>query len=80
MQLLNSQVIGIPHKNSGELPRAYVVRKNNNVTEKDIKDYVAKKVAEYKRLDGGVEFIEAIPKNATGKILRRELKKKFEST
>lgn len=74
------QVIGIPHKNSGELPRAYVVKKNENVTEKDIKDYVAKKVAEYKRLEGGVEFIEAIPKNATGKILRRELKKKFEST
>lgn len=76
--ITDAAVIGIPHHNAGELPRAYVVRKNPNITEKDIKDYVAKKVAEYKRLEGGVEFIDAIPKNATGKILRRELKKKFD--
>lgn len=75
----DAAVIGIPHHASGELPRAYVVRKNENITEKEIKDYVAKKVADYKRLEGGVEFIEAVPKNATGKILRRELKNKFEA-
>ena len=74
------KVIGIPNHISGELPRAYVVRKDPELTEKEIKDYVATKVAEYKRIDGGVEFIDAIPKNATGKILRRELKKKFESS
>lgn len=78
-EIADAAVIGIPNHNAGELPRAYVVKKNPNVTEKDIKDYVAKKVAEYKRLEGGVEFIDAIPKNATGKILRRELKKDFES-
>lgn len=75
----DAAVIGIPHHNSGELPRAYVVKKNPKITEQEIKDYVAKKVAEYKRLEGGVEFVNAIPKNATGKILRRELKQKFES-
>ena len=74
------KVIGIPNHVSGELPRAYVVRKDPKLTEKEVKDFVAKKVAEYKRLDGGVEFIDVIPKNATGKILRRELKARFEGS
>ena len=76
----DAAVIGIPDKKSGERPRAYVVSKNPKVSEKDIKDYVAKKVAKYKRLEGGVEFVTSIPKNATGKILRRELKQKYESS
>lgn len=78
--IADAAVIGIPHNKAGELPRAYVVKRNPNITEQEIKDFVAKKVAEYKRLEGGVEFIKAIPKNATGKTLRRELKKLFEST
>lgn len=36
---------------------------------------VAARVSGYKRLRGGVQFVEAIPKNNTGKILRGELKK-----
>lgn len=74
----DAAVIGIPNAATGELPRAYVVvAENSKLNEQDIKKYVAKKVADYKKLDGGVEIIDAIPKNATGKILRRELKKKF---
>ena len=34
----------------------------------------AEKVSPYKRLRGGVVFIDLIPRNATGKILRKELK------
>lgn len=78
--LADAGVIGIPHPKSGEVPRAYVVKKKGaDVNEEKIKDYVKAKVAKYKRLEGGVEFIEAIPKNATGKILRRELKTMFEA-
>ncbi len=35
---------------------------------------MASAAARYKRLDGGVEFVDAIPKNGAGKILRRVLR------
>lgn len=75
-KISDAAVIGIPDERSGELPRAFVVPKvTDEITEKEIQDYVAKKVAVYKKLDGGVTFVTSIPKNATGKILRRELKR-----
>jgi acyl-CoA synthetase (AMP-forming)/AMP-acid ligase II len=76
--IIDAAVIGIPDKCSGELPRAYVVSKDPQLNEKDVQNFVNGKVAEYKRLDGGIEFVQAIPKNATGKILRKELKAQFE--
>lgn len=75
--VVDAAVIGIPDRVSGELPRAYVVSKDPQLTERDLKEFVAEKVAEYKRLEGGVEFVQAIPKNATGKILRKELKEMY---
>ena len=35
---------------------------------------MASAAAKYKRLDGGVEFVDAVPKNGAGKILRRVLR------
>jgi len=67
-------VVGVPDERAGELPRAYVVRKNRNVAEQSIIDYVAERVAPHKKLGAGVMFVETLPKNQTGKILRRELK------
>ncbi|KAG7155103.1 4-coumarate--CoA ligase 3-like 2 [Homarus americanus] len=68
-------VIGLPHDRLGEVPRAYVVlTPNSNLSEEAIADYVAIKVAPHKQLLGGVYFTNVIPKSATGKILRRELK------
>ena len=40
---------------------------------------LAGKMANYKELSGGVEFMEQIPKSASGKILRRNLKDKLKS-
>lgn len=71
-------VIGIPHERFGEAPRAYVVqRPDANLTEKAVMHYVAENTAPYKHLIGGVEFIDAIPKSNSGKILRKDLKTSF---
>lgn len=61
-----------------EVPRAYVVLKpgNERTEEKgqEIIVWIASKVAPHKQLRGGVRFIDEIPKNASGKLLRRVLK------
>lgn len=68
-------VIGVPDEMAGELPRAYIVKKEGmSVSKSDILEFVDTKVAPHKRLKGGVVFIDAIPKTTTGKLLRRELK------
>jgi len=74
-------VIGInDEEQHTEVPRAYVVASDKNKTnEKDAQEIVqwlGGKVANHKRLRGGVRFIDEIPKSAAGKILRRLLKDK----
>ncbi|XP_017776182.1 PREDICTED: luciferin 4-monooxygenase-like [Nicrophorus vespilloides] len=69
-------VIGKPDENSGELAMALIVTKSNfHINEQQIIDYVAKHVSIDKQLHGGVIFVDEIPKSASGKILRKELKK-----
>ncbi|KAL1891322.1 hypothetical protein Sste5346_007782 [Sporothrix stenoceras] len=60
-----------------ELPCAFVVPKTSGSEElaKDIMAMVASKVAGYKKLTGGVYFLDVLPRNPTGKLLRRELRK-----
>ena len=68
-------VIGVADERAGELPRAFIVKKQQSgATEQDLIDFVRQHSAPHKHLKGGVFFIEAIPKTATGKILRRLLK------
>ena len=66
-------VIGVPDRKAGELPKAFVVRRGD-VTSEAIMEYVAKRVAPQKKLRGGVEFVDKIPKSPSGKILRRFLR------
>ena len=72
MSLLTTQ--GVDDEISGELPRAFVVRSSDDLTEQQVEDYVKGRVIEYKQLKGGVKFIKEIPKSASGKILRRLLR------
>ena len=67
-------VIGIPDLVSGELLKAFVVRRGD-ITSEELKQFGASKVPPEKKLRGGVEFVEKIPKSASGKILRRLLRK-----
>jgi acyl-CoA synthetase (AMP-forming)/AMP-acid ligase II len=67
-------VIPVPDVEAGEIPKAFVVRKANaEVTAEAIMAYVADRVAPHKKVRE-VEFIDAIPKVPSGKILRRELR------
>ncbi|XP_059482016.1 probable 4-coumarate--CoA ligase 1 [Neocloeon triangulifer] len=68
-------VIGVPDERSGEVPKAFIVKKpGSTVTVESINEYLESKVAEYKQLRGGVKFVDAIPRSAAGKILRKNLK------
>lgn len=70
-------VIGIPDKRCGEKPIAFVVpKKLREFSESDLKTFVATKVAPYKQL-ADVVFVESIPRNPSGKILRRILKENY---
>ncbi|KAL2915984.1 hypothetical protein HK105_204408 [Polyrhizophydium stewartii] len=74
-KIADAAVIGTPDERAGELPLAYVVLQPGvKLTEKEIQEYIAKQVAPHKQLRGGVVFIDAIPKAASGKILRRQLR------
>jgi 4-coumarate--CoA ligase len=58
-----------------ELPRAYIVLKQGRqLQETDVQAYMRERLAGYKQLVGGVKFVDAIPKNASGKILKKDLK------
>ena len=67
-------VIGIPDDSAGELPKAFIVRSlGSEVTAENLQAFVAEHVASYKHIRL-VEFIDEIPKSASGKILRRLLR------
>jgi 4-coumarate--CoA ligase len=74
-------VIGVDLKEEHtEAPRAYVVPapgvNRDEAAAKEIVKWMDGKVAYYKKLRGGVRFVDEIPKSAAGKILRRVLKDK----
>ncbi|XP_045464558.1 4-coumarate--CoA ligase 3-like [Harmonia axyridis] len=74
--IADAAVIGIPHRTSGEVPRAYVVAGEELNVEK-LNEFVNEKVARYKQLKGGIAVVDSIPKNASGKILRKEIKEAY---
>ncbi len=67
----DAAVVRHPDGAAGEVPKAYVVRRDA-VSERELMDWVAGRVAPYKRVRL-VEFTDSIPKSPSGKILRRLL-------
>ena len=67
-------VVGVPMEDGGEAPKAFVVS-HDGVDPDELMAYVAERVAPYKRIRE-VEFVDEIPKSASGKILRRVLRER----
>ncbi|KAF9886169.1 hypothetical protein FE257_011994 [Aspergillus nanangensis] len=82
--VLDAAVIGIddPRIPGNEVPRAFVVQdaQQSPLTAQAVMDYVKMHLADHKQLRGGVEFIDQIPRNLSGKILRRQLMDRVKAT
>jgi acyl-CoA synthetase (AMP-forming)/AMP-acid ligase II/uncharacterized membrane protein len=70
-------VIGVDDEDFGQRLKAYVVTKNGGPSEDQIKSKVKADLARYK-VPREVEFIDELPRNATGKVLKKELKERHE--
>jgi len=73
--IADAAVIGVRDGDGEEVPKAFVVRQPAapELSAADVMTFVAGHVAPYKKVRM-VEFVEAIPKSASGKILRKDLR------
>lgn len=71
-KVLECAVIGIDDDKSGQVPKAFIVRQDLELTQAEVISYLKKQLTAYK-LPKYIDFVEALPKSAVGKILRREL-------
>ncbi|MDG5473424.1 fatty acid--CoA ligase family protein [Jeotgalibacillus sp. ET6] len=71
--VVEAAVVGVPDPDYGEAVQCFVVKKDASLTKEELLEFCGKQLAKYK-LPTVVEFIEELPKNTTGKILRRALR------
>lgn len=71
--VVEAAAVGIPDPNQGEVVKVFVVSKNESLTEEELLGYCRERLAKYK-VPQEIEFLDELPKNTTGKILRRSLK------
>jgi long-chain acyl-CoA synthetase len=73
--VMEAAVIGVPDEHSGEVPKIFIVKKDPNLTEAQVMDFLKENLTGYKR-PKYLEFRADLPKTPVGKILRRELRPK----
>lgn len=79
-ELLEAAVVGIPHEVLGEVPKAYaVLKEGKSLSETEILSYCASNLAKYK-VPIEVEFLDELPRNASGKVLKHTLRSGLHST
>lgn len=72
-KVLEVAAIGVPDEKSGEVIKVFIVKRDQSLTEKEVKDYCHENLTNYK-VPKLVEFRTELPKTNVGKILRRALK------
>ncbi|WP_296242623.1 MULTISPECIES: AMP-binding protein [unclassified Psychrobacter] len=72
-KVLEVAVVGIADAHSGEVPKAFVVKKDLSVTVEELQSFAIERLTGYKRPQS-YEFIDELPKTAVGKILRKSLR------
>lgn len=72
-KVLEVAVVGIKDAHSGEVPKAFVVKKDSSLTIEELKSFASNRLTAYKRPKSYV-FIDELPKTAVGKILRKSLR------
>ena len=75
-KVLEVGAIGAPDEKSGEVVKVVVVRKDDSLTVKEVREHCRKELTGYK-VPKYVEFVEELPKTNVGKILRRELRDQY---
>jgi acyl-CoA synthetase (AMP-forming)/AMP-acid ligase II len=75
-KIADAGVIGIPSDKWGESPLAVVVTSDESLTADEVMEFCKGKLAPFKTVKA-VEFVSEIPRNASGKILKRELREQY---
>lgn len=70
--ILECAVIGIDDEKSGQVPKTFIVKQDETLTQDEVMTYLKQQLTSYK-LPKFIEFVSELPKSAVGKILRREL-------
>jgi len=79
-KVLEAAVVGIPHPKWLEVPKAYVVlKKGERMTPEEVTELCSQKLAKFK-VPREVEFIDVLPRNPSGKVLKRELRERSKKT
>lgn len=74
--VLETAVVGIPHSKWGEVPKAYIVVKPGaQVSPEELQRLCLENLAKFK-VPKEFEFIDALPRNPSGKVLKRELRRR----
>ncbi|HFF5063734.1 TPA: AMP-binding protein, partial [Acinetobacter baumannii] len=72
-KILEVAVVGIADEKSGEVPKAFIVKKDDSLSVEEIQIYAKENLTGYKQ-PRYIQFINELPKSNVGKILRKELK------
>ncbi|NME98283.1 long-chain-fatty-acid--CoA ligase [Aneurinibacillus aneurinilyticus] len=74
LEVLEAAVVGTPHEVYGEIPKACVVVKQGySLTEEQVLEFCRERLAKYK-MPALVEFVDVLPRNASGKVLKTVLR------